>query len=105
MVLLALMLTGAGSLLLCLSMNKHWKQLLPARAYRSRARPWLRAGGYTALVIALWLSIEARGGVIGSALFCGFLTAAVVAIALALPYLHRGPGTHRNDSGDPGDYA
>ncbi|MEM7501589.1 MAG: DUF3325 domain-containing protein [Pseudomonadota bacterium] len=83
-------LTVAGTALLCLSMRKHWKQVLPGRARSQTAAMAIRSAGYCLLLAAAVMASIRYGTGVGLTLFFALLTVAVFGIALLLPVWQRG---------------
>ena len=83
-------LTLSGTALLCLSMRKHWKQLLVQHEYSTRIAYGLRAAGYLLLLLASIAAARNYGIGEGLTLFFGLLTAAIVGVAIALPSRRHG---------------
>jgi len=87
MLALIFILSFVGMGLLCLARRKHWRQLFAtANLSLTRARG-LQILGSIALLMAAILSSIAYGVGIGLTLLFGILTIAVIAIAVALPYV------------------
>ncbi|MEM8930496.1 MAG: DUF3325 domain-containing protein [Acidobacteriota bacterium] len=84
--MIAFALTLIGTLLLCASMRKHWKQLVPQRKFSHRTANVLRAAGYLVLLAGATVASSRHGIGPGLVIFFGFLTFATLAIAVALPY-------------------
>ena len=89
MIVFTLTLIGAASL--SLSMRRHWEQALPRRDFTG---PWpklLRCLGFLLLVLAAILSCGEYGALVGLMILFGFLTAAILAVALVLAFWLDGP--------------
>lgn len=87
--MIAFVLTLIGTMLLCISMRKHWKQILPEREHSAGAAKAMRAAGYVLLLSAAIVSIASWGTGYGLTLFVAFLNVAVFGIAIAIPYRYR----------------
>lgn len=82
-------LTLAGSLLLCLSMRKHWRQILGDQELKPGVATTLRSLGFGVLLIAAIVASIRHGVGVGLTVFFAHLTVAVFGIAVALPYWYR----------------
>ncbi|MEM8548004.1 MAG: DUF3325 domain-containing protein [Pseudomonadota bacterium] len=83
MLFIAMLVLLAGSACLSLSLRRHHKQWLGTpEAPRGRVL-MLRIAGYSALTVSAALCIVAEGWGVGLTLYCGFLTVAVAAVAVA----------------------
>ncbi|MEM7585906.1 MAG: DUF3325 family protein [Acidobacteriota bacterium] len=82
-------LTLAGTALLCVSMPKHWQQILPGRGYARQPAMALRALAYLVLLGAMILASRSHGVGVGITIFFGMLSVATLGIAVALPYWRR----------------
>ena len=87
MMLLAFLLVFGGSLALCLAMKRHSTQLMPARAYSPRLALSLRLLGSAMLIGGAVVCAFDQGPGVGLTTFFGLFCMAIVAIAVALPYL------------------
>lgn len=90
--LLALLLGGAlcyaGMAALCLSMDRHHRQVWAGTA-PARQRG-LRILGWLLLAVAVWPCIQTWGGPVGVVIWFGLLSAAALLLVLLLPYQPRG---------------
>lgn len=97
--MIELLLTVAGTSLLCVSMPKHYWQIvdLLAKRFGMRAgagltrtgRYALRTAGYAVLAAAVYACIAAVGVGVGLAAFAAYLTIGVFGLALLLSLLPR----------------
>ncbi|PRA63791.1 hypothetical protein CQ065_13060 [Pseudomonas sp. MYb187] len=87
--MLAVALFGfAGFAILCLSMEKHHKDLLKAAPSAARLRS-LRIGGWLLLLVALWLAVNHSGWAMGLVELFAVLMAGVTLWVFLLPYKPR----------------
>ncbi|MCK8784097.1 DUF3325 domain-containing protein [Roseomonas sp. NAR14] len=86
---LSLALAYAGFTALCLAMERHHEQVFQARRVPPRRRRALRIAGWLLLAASPVPCILAEGWGYGTVLWCGVLTAAVLPLALLLPYAPR----------------
>ena len=84
--MIVFILTLIGTAMLCLSMRKHWKQVLPDIERSPRAAMAVRAGGYALLLAAAIVSADLYGTGVGMTLFFALFTVAHFAVAVILPY-------------------
>lgn len=85
---MALVLGGAlcysGMAALCLSMDRHhrqvWHRTAPAR------QRWLHIVGWILLAIAIWPCVRAWGSSVGVVVWFGLLSAAALVLVFLLPY-------------------
>lgn len=83
-------LTLVGAALLCVSMKRHWRQILPSVEHSSTTARLLRTVGYALLLVAAVLAANLYGTGIGLTLFFALFTVAHFGIALILPYWRSG---------------
>ncbi|RVU16339.1 DUF3325 domain-containing protein [Methylobacterium oryzihabitans] len=83
---LGLALAGFGALRL--SLPRHHEAAFAAASGRRRVVA-LRTGGWVALALSLVAAIRFEGGAFGPVLWCGALTAAALAVAVAASYRPR----------------
>lgn len=86
---LALALAYAGFTALCLAMERHHGEVFGSRRIPARRRFLLRVAGWALLAASFPACIAYWGWVIGPVAWCGLLTAAVLPLALLLPYAPR----------------
>lgn len=97
--MIELLLTVTGTSLLCVSMPKHYRQIVDLLAERFGTRTdaeltrtgryALRAVGYALLAAAVYVCIAAVGVGVGLAAFAAYLTIGVFGLALLLSLLPR----------------
>ena len=97
--MIELLLTVAGTTLLCVSMPKHYLQIVDLLANRFGVRTGaeltrtsryaLRAAGYALLAVAVYACIAAAGVGVGLAAFAAYLTIGIFGLALLLSLLPR----------------
>lgn len=73
--------------LLSLSMQRHFKQLLPKRTYQPNIGRALKCLGYLALFLAAYLITDNKGMGAGLSLFFGLFSLAALVVAISIPYL------------------
>jgi len=93
LVLAAWLAAAAGFTALALAMDRHHEDVFGRGKAPGAARRWLRAGGSAGLLASLLASLAARGPAQGWVLWLGVLTAAALAVVLALSY---GPAALHN---------
>ena len=81
-------LTYTGWAALCLSMSRHARELLQ-REPTTLQRHLLRAAGWIALTVSLWMAAAQAGWPIGTVEWFGMLTASAVTFVLLLTYYPR----------------
>ncbi|MGH8484823.1 MAG: DUF3325 domain-containing protein [Pseudomonas sp.] len=87
--MLAVALFGfAGFAILCLAMEKHYKELL-GRAPTARRLRAFQIGGWSLLLVALWLAVDNSGWAMGLVELVAVLMAGVTLWVFLLPYQPR----------------
>lgn len=86
MITLGFALPYAGFAALCLAMERHHEQVFGHRRIPRRRRHVLRMVGWMLLIVSPIPCITVLGWGIGSVLWCGLLTAAVLPLTLLLAY-------------------
>jgi hypothetical protein len=86
--LIALLLCFAGFTALCLSMHRHYSDLLGHKLTTGR-RMVLKAVGWLSLGLSLWAGVAARGWDIGLVEWFAVLMASAVTLVFMLPYKPR----------------
>ncbi|EPJ75512.1 MULTISPECIES: DUF3325 domain-containing protein [Pseudomonas] len=83
--LLASLLCFLGFTGLCLSMTKHYGELLHSKLSITRGR-WLRVAGWLALVLSLWPAISTAGWGFGLVQWCTALMTSALILLFLIPY-------------------
>jgi len=83
--LLASLLCFLGFTGLCLSMTKHYGELLRSKLSITRGR-WLRVAGWLALVLSLWPAISTAGWGFGLVQWCTALMTSALILLFLIPY-------------------
>ncbi|WP_426141008.1 DUF3325 domain-containing protein [Pseudomonas sp. DWP3-1-2] len=86
--LLATVLCYLGFTGLCLSMTRHYGELLHSKLSNARARA-LRVTGWLALVLSLCVAVSATGWGPGLVQWCAALMASALVLILLIPYRPR----------------
>ena len=100
-----LLLTLAGAACLCLSMPKHYRQVVGSPAPRERRHYTLRVAGYLLLAAAVYACTTVAGVGVGLTAFTAYLTIGIVGIALLLPLLTDSRKRRASDPRDRGRRA
>ena len=85
---LPLFLCYGGFTALCLSMDRHHRDLLGAKPSPRRRRT-LQIGGWLSLLLSLWVAMVLKGWALGLVLWSAVLMASGLALVLLLPYWPR----------------
>lgn len=86
--LLPLLLTYTGFTALCLSMPRHYDELLGHKP-STRRRQGLKVGGWLLLYLSLWAAVKANGWSFGLVDWFAVLMLSALALVLLLPYRPR----------------
>ncbi|WP_298924483.1 DUF3325 family protein [uncultured Ramlibacter sp.] len=86
LVLFAWLAAACGFAALALAMDRHHEDAFGRGRTPGAARRWLRAGGSAGLLVSLLASLAVQGPTQGWVLWLGVLTAAALAVVLALSY-------------------
>lgn len=86
--LLALLLCYGGFSALCVSMDRHHRDLL-GRTPTSRQRQLLKALGWSLLALSMWPAVAASGWSLGLVDWCAALMASAMLLVWLLPYRPR----------------
>jgi hypothetical protein len=86
--LLACLLCYGGFTALCLSMERHYAQLL-GRKSSLKARRGLRFVGWLLLGLALWAAVSVGGWAFGLVRWCAVLMLSVLLLVMLMPYRPR----------------
>lgn len=86
--LLALLLCYGGFTALCLSMDRHYADLL-GRKPSARRRQSMRVGGWLLLTLSLWTAVSATGWGLGLVEWFAVLMSSALLLVLLLPYRPR----------------
>jgi hypothetical protein len=89
MIVLGIALPYAGFAALCLAMERHHEQVFGQRRVPKRRRHTLRVLGWLLLIASPAPCISVLSWGVGSVLWCGLLTAAVLPLTLLLAYAPR----------------
>ena len=81
------LLTLVGTSCLCVSMPKHYRQVVRGGSPTKRRRYALRVAGYLLLAAAVYACTAEVGVGVGLTAFAAYLTIGVLGIALLLPLL------------------
>ena len=92
-----LLLTVAGTACLCVSMPKHYRQVVRGAAPTKRRRYALRVAGYLLLAAAVYACTTAAGVGVGLTAFTAYLTIGIVGIALLLALAADSKKRHGSD--------
>ncbi|HEX8595519.1 MAG TPA: DUF3325 domain-containing protein [Pseudomonas sp.] len=86
--LLATLLCYLGFSGLCLSMTRHYGELMHRKLGNKRGRT-LRVLGWSSLVLSLWAAVSVAGWGIGLVQWCAALMASALALIFLIPYRPR----------------
>ena len=86
--LLALLLCYGGFSALCVSMDRHHRDLL-GRTPTTRQRHLLKALGWSLLALSMWPAVVAAGWSLGLVDWCAALMASAMLLVWLLPYRPR----------------
>jgi hypothetical protein len=86
--LLATLLCYLGFTGLCLSMTRHYGELLHRKLSVTRGRS-LRVAGWLALLLSLWAAVSAAGWGIGLVQWCTALMTSALILIFLIPYRPR----------------
>jgi hypothetical protein len=86
--LLASLLCYLGFTGLCLSMTRHYGELVHGKLSATRGRT-LRVAGWLALLLSLWAAVSAAGWGIGLVQWFAALMASALALLFLIPYRPR----------------
>lgn len=87
MTLFVLLMMG-GCVALCLSMNRHFKQVFFTGVPLTTGRV-LKAAGWILLALSYKAAIDLWGGAFGTVWWVGFLTACGFLLIFSLPYISK----------------
>jgi hypothetical protein len=86
--LLVTLLCYLGFMALCLSMTRHYGELLHARLGLKRSR-LLKLLGWSALVLSAWVAVSVEGWGMGLVQWFAALMASALALVFLIPYRPR----------------
>ena len=86
--LLPLLLCYGGFTALCLSMDRHHRDLLGGKP-SPRRRQVLKVGGWLLLLVSLWVALALKGWALGLVQWSAVLMASGLALVLLMPYRPR----------------